>query len=88
MIFINYGNKLTLPDEKTLSIPHIHLELNERNRVVMQLESGWVFYDKREYPEGTPDKDISYYSYAVYPPDYDFTNIIVVDEATVQGMIV
>ena len=81
---IIYGNTITLPNGNSLSIPHIHLELNERNRVVMQLEDGWVFYDLREYPDGPEDEYISYYEYAVYSPDYDFTNIIVVDKSTVD----
>lgn len=82
---IIYGNTITLPNGNALSISHIHLELNVRNRVVMQLESGWVFYDLGEYPEGTPAEDICYYGYAVYSPDYDFNNIIVVDKSTIDA---
>ena len=82
---ITYGNIITLPNGNTLSIPHIHLELNERNRVVMRLESGWVFYDSDSYPVGTPEEGICYYRHGVYSPDYDFTLIIVVDETTISA---
>lgn len=82
---IIYGNTITLPNGNALSISHIHLELNVRNRVVMTMESGWVFYDLRDCPEGTPAEEICYSRYAVYSPDYDFNNIIVVDETTVDA---
>lgn len=82
---IVYGNTITLPNGNTLSIPHIHLELNEWNRVVVQAESGWVFYRLDIYPEETPAEDICYFGYGVFSPNYDFTNIVVVDETTVNA---
>ena len=82
---IIYGNTITLPNGNTLSIPHIHLALNEWNRVVMTMESGWVFYSLYSYPEGTPEEDICYSRYAVYAPDFDFSLIVVVDETTIDA---
>ena len=67
------------------TIAHATVTLNQWGRVVIQMNSGWVFYDLREYPEGTPAEDICYYGYGVYSPDYDFNNIIVVDETTVDA---
>lgn len=67
------------------TIEHATVTLNQWGRVVIQMNSGWVFYDLREYPEGTPAEDICYYGYGVYPPDYDFNNIIVVDKSTIDA---
>lgn len=85
MAEITYGNTITLPNGNTLSIPHIYLELNERNRVVMQLETGWVFYNLYIYPEGTATEDICYFRYGVYPADYNFDYIVVANETTVNA---
>ena len=67
------------------TIAHATVTLNQWGRVVIQMNSGWVFYDLGEYPEGTPAEDICYYGYAVYSPDYDFNNIIVVDKSTIDA---
>lgn len=67
------------------TIAHAETSFNANGRVVIQMNDGWVFYDLREYPEGTAAEDICYYRYGVYPADYDFTKIIPVDETTIES---
>jgi hypothetical protein len=71
------------------TIPHATVTLNVRNRFVVQMNEGWVFYDRNDYAgltdeEGNPrepyPEEISYYRYGVFAPDFDFTRIVVVDE--------
>ena len=86
---MEYGNTIILPNGNTLTIPHANLLLNERSRVVVTMESGWVYYRLDTYPEGTPVEDICYFRYGVFSPLTDIENILViVDETTVDaGMI-
>lgn len=67
------------------AIAHAETSFNEWGRVVVQMDNGWIFYRLDSYPEGTPAEDICYSRYGVFPADYDFTNIIVVDETTVES---
>lgn len=67
------------------TIAHAQTSFNEWGRVVIQMDDGWVFYNLNSYPEGTPAEDICYSRYGVYPADYDFTKIIVVDETTINS---
>ena len=67
------------------TIAHAETSFNEWSRVVIQMNDGWVFYRLDSYPEGTPADDICYFRYGVFSADYDFTNIIVVDETTVES---
>ena len=67
------------------TIAHAETSFNEWGRVVIQMNDGWVFYRLDSYPEGTPADDICYFRYGVFSADYDFTNIIVVDETTVES---
>lgn len=67
------------------TIAHAETSFNEWGRVVVQMDNGWIFYRLDSYPEGTPAEDICYSRYGVFPADYDFTNIIVVDETTVES---
>lgn len=72
------------------TIEHATVTLNTRNRVVIQMDEGWVFFDTYDYKdyvddEGNPRKplpdEISYYKYAVYAPMTDFiSRICVTDE--------
>ena len=80
---IIYGNTITLSNGNTLTIPHAHLEINERNRVEVTMEDGWVFYRTTIYPEGTPEEDICYFAYGVYGQTTDFTAFVVVDASTI-----
>ena len=67
------------------TIAHAETSFNEWGRVVIQMNDGWVFYRLDSYPEETPSEDISYSRYGVFPANYDFTNIVVVDETTVES---
>lgn len=67
------------------TIAQAETSFNEWDRVVIQMNDGWVFYRLDSYPEGTSAEDISYSRYGVFPVDYDFTNIIVVDETTIES---
>jgi hypothetical protein len=82
---ITYGNTITLQNGNTLSIPHIHLELLDDGWVTLQTESGWVYYRLDTYPEGTPADDICYYRFGAFSANYDFTNIVVVNETTINS---
>lgn len=75
-------SEITLPN-----IPHATVTLNVRNRVVIQMDDGWVFWDRQDYTdytdeEGNPrdpsPEDIAYFRYGVYGPTTDFDNRIVV----------
>lgn len=68
-------------------IEHATVTLNPRNRVVIQMNEGYVFYDKDHYTgltdeNGNPreplPEEICYYRYGVYSPATDFANRIVV----------
>ena len=67
------------------TIAHAETSFNEWGRVVIQMDDGWVFYRLDSYPEGTPADDICYFRYGVFSANYDFTNIVVVDETTVES---
>lgn len=67
------------------TIAHAETSFNEWGRVVIQMDDGWVFYRLDSYPEGTPAEDICYFGYGVFSANYDFTNIVVVDETTVES---
>lgn len=66
------------------TIPHADVSLNVRNRVIIQMHEGWVFYDRRDYvdDEGNfrePDPtEICYSRYGSFSPANDFDAIIVV----------
>ena len=66
------------------NIPHADVSLNVRNRVVIQMHEGWVFYDRRDYTDENGDfrepepDEISYFRYGVFSPANDFDAIIVV----------
>lgn len=67
------------------TIPHATVTLNVRNRVVIQMDDGWVFWDRNHY--GTDEngnfieplpEEMMYFRYGVYAPTTDFDNCIVV----------
>lgn len=76
-------------------IPHADVTLNPRNRVVIQMHDGWVFYDRIDYQDyvdddGNPREpypdEISYFRYGVFSPTSDFANrIVVVAESEVPA---
>ena len=74
------NNNVVLP-----VIEHADVTLNERNRVVVQMHDGWVFYRLDMYPEGTPPADICYSRYAVLSLEYDYSNFVVVAESEVPA---
>lgn len=67
------------------NIEHATVTLNERNRVVIQMDDGYVFYWLNMYPEGTPPEDICYSRYCVVSPTTDFTQFVVVAESDVPA---
>lgn len=78
-------NDITLP-----KIEHATVTLNVRNRVVIQMDDGWAFYDRADY--GTdengnyitpPAEEFIYSRYGVFAPDTDFDGRIVVVAETV-----
>lgn len=66
-------------------IEHATVTLNERNRVVVQMHEGWVFYRLDIFPEGTPPEDIAYSRYGVFSLEYDYSNFVVVAESDVPA---
>lgn len=71
-------------DYQLPNIEHATVTLNPRNRVVIQMDDGWVFYRKDSYPEGTPAEDICYYRYGVFAPRTDWSFLVIVDESTLD----
>lgn len=67
------------------TIEHATVTLNEWDRVVIQMDEGWVFYRLDEYPEGTPADEYCYYTYGVYGQTFDFSLIVVVAESDVPA---
>lgn len=75
------------------TIAHATVTLNVRNRVVIQMDDGWVYYDRNHY--GTDEngnyieplpEEIYYYRYGVYSPTTDFdARIVVVAESEVPA---
>lgn len=76
------------------TIEHATVTLNERNRVVIQMHDGWVFWDRNHF--GTDEngnfiepefpEDIAYFRYGVYSPATDFAaRIVVVAETDVPA---
>ena len=60
------------------TIAHATVTLNVRNRVVVQMDEGWVFWDRNDYvdesgniTEPSPSM-ICYSRYGVFAPDTDF----------------
>ena len=68
------------------TIPHATVTLNVRNRVVIQMHEGWVYWNRAvfgrdengNFIEPENPEDISYFRYGVYSPTFDFDNCIVV----------
>ena len=77
-------NEIALPN-----IPHASVTLNERNRVVIRMNPGWVFWDRQDYIDENGDmyepkpSEIGYSRYAVYSPTYDYSTFVVVAESDV-----
>lgn len=76
-------------------IAHASVTLNVRNRVIIDMDDGWVFYDRADYADFTDDEgnprepypeEISYFRWGSYAPDTDFdARIVVVAEADVPA---
>jgi hypothetical protein len=64
-------------------IEHADVTLNERNRVVIQMDEGWVFYRLDVFPDGAPTDKKAYSSYGVLSLDYDYSNFIVIAESEI-----
>lgn len=66
-------------------IEHATVTLNQWDRVVIQMDDGYVFYRLDMYPEGTPAEEICYSRYGVFSPDRDFSVFVVVAESDVPA---
>lgn len=74
---------MTLPN-----IEHATITVNSWNRIIIQMDQGWVYWDRNHL--GTDDEgnfitpnspeEITYFQYGVYSPDTDFNARIVVVE--------
>lgn len=83
---LNNTTEVTIP-----AIPHADVSLNERNRVVIKMHEGWVFYDKRDYRDSDGNyydpkpEDYIYSRYGVFSSTKDFSEIVVVAESDVPA---
>lgn len=66
-------------------IEHADVTLNERNRVVVQMNEGWVFYRLDVFPDGAPTGKKAYSKYGVLSLDYDYSNFVVIAESDVPA---
>ena len=64
-------------------IDHANVTLNERNRVVIQMDEGWAFYRLDIFPEGAPTDKKAYSRYGVLSLDYDYSNFVVLAESDI-----
>lgn len=64
-------------------IEHANVTLNERNRVVIQMHEGWVFYRLDIFPDGAPTEKTAYSKYGVLSLDYDYSNFVVMAESEI-----
>ncbi len=73
-------------------IPHADVTLNQWGRVVVQMNDGYVFWDRALHTgftddEGNPrdpyPEEICYYRYGVFSPATDFSLFVVVPESEV-----
>lgn len=77
-------NEIILPN-----IPHATVTLNERNRIIVRMDAGWVFWERIDYTDENgnmyePDpSEIGYSRYGSYPASYDFSTFVVVAESDV-----
>lgn len=82
-------SEITLPN-----IPHATVTLNVRNRVVIQMDDGYVFTNMQNY-DGLTDEDgnprephpeeLAYYRYGVFSPATDFTRFVVEAESNIPA---
>lgn len=69
------------------TIEHATVTLNERGRVVVQMDDGWVFCDMRHYEDLTDDEgnpreplpeELSYFRYGVFSPATDIASCLLI----------
>ena len=65
------------------TIEHSDVALNERDRVVVQMQNGWKFYRLDIFPDEAPTRKEAYSKFGVFPREYDFSNIVVVAESKI-----
>ena len=58
-------------------IEHAKVNLNERNRVIIEMEAGWGFYFSDIYSEETPKEEIGYSIWGSLSPETDFSLLVV-----------
>lgn len=76
------------------NIPHATVSYNQWNRVVIQMDDGYVFCAMQDY-DGLTDEDgnprepypeeLAYYRYGVFSPATDFTRFVVEAETDVPA---
>lgn len=81
-------SEITLPN-----IPHATVTLNVRNRVIIQMDDGYVFVNMANYDDLTDEdgnprepypEELSYFRYGVFSPQTDFERFVVVEEDSVS----
>jgi hypothetical protein len=78
---------ITLPN-----IPHATVTLNERNRIIVTMDNGWVFWDRNDYFDENgniiePTPDIMFYKrWGSFSPNSDLEyRLVVVAESDVPA---
>lgn len=85
MIIVN-GTNITIPN-----LTHASAELNERNRVILQMDAGYVFWDKKDYIDADGNmydpapEDIAYSRWASLSPTRDFSLLMEAAESEVPA---
>lgn len=64
-------------------IKHAKVTLNEWDRVIVQMDEGWLFYRLDIFPDGAPTNKKAYSSYGVLSLDYDYSNFVVIAESEI-----
>jgi hypothetical protein len=82
-------SEITLPN-----IPHATVTLNVRNRVIIQMDDGYVFVNMANYDDLTDDdgnpreplpEELSYFRWGSFSPATDFTRFVVEAETDVPA---
>ena len=74
------------------NIPHATVTLNERNRVIVSMHEGWVFWDRKDYLDDNGNmvepmpENIIYSRWGSFSPTSDLENrLVVVAESEVPA---
>lgn len=64
-------------------IEHAKVTLNEWDRVIVQMDEGWLFYRLDIFPDGAPTEKKAYSNFGVLSLDYDYNNFVVIAESEI-----